>query len=80
MISLIKKKYTLENVKRRRESREYATSIIRVVNTVELSFKNQVMLIYNDINSEFQRNIRYSSKDSADMKEILSKLNRFRDI
>ena len=40
MTTLIKKKYSLENAQKQRESREYASSIIRFENAASLSVVN----------------------------------------
>jgi hypothetical protein len=70
MTSLMKKKYIVKNVKRRRESRKYAEMILRVAKSTELISKiNQIFLIYNEIDVKFQRNLSMSKIDT--------KLNNF---
>ncbi len=65
MISLMKKKYTVKDVKRRRESKEYAEVILRAAKSTELISKiSQIFLIYNDIDVEFQRNISMSKANT----------------
>jgi hypothetical protein len=58
MITIIRKRYILKNARRRRESREYAGIIMRTAKSAELSSKlHQIMLIYNDLDLEFQKDI-----------------------
>jgi hypothetical protein len=65
MTSMIKKKYIMKNVKRRRESRKYAEIILRAAKSTKLiSEINQIFLIYNDIDVKFQRNISMSKTNT----------------
>jgi hypothetical protein len=65
MTSLIKKKYTMNDVRRRRESREYADVILRAVKSADLISKiSQIFLIYNEIDVKFQRNLSMSKFDT----------------
>jgi hypothetical protein len=58
MMIIIKEKYIMKNTRRRRESREYVDVIMRVARFAELSFEShQIMIIYNDLDLKFQRNI-----------------------
>jgi hypothetical protein len=58
MITITRERYILDDVRRRRESREYADIIMRAEKSAELSSKSHlIMLIYNDLNLKFQRNI-----------------------
>ncbi len=58
MITITRERYILENARRRRESREYADIIMRAAKSAELSSKSHlIMLIYNDLDLKFQRNI-----------------------
>jgi hypothetical protein len=58
MIIIIRKRYIMNDAWRRRESREYANVIMRIARLIELKSKShQVMMIYNDLNFKFQRNI-----------------------
>jgi hypothetical protein len=64
MIFLIKKKYTMNNVKRRREFREYVDVILRVAKFADLISKiSQIFLIYNEIDVKFQKNLSMSKID-----------------
>jgi hypothetical protein len=65
MISLMKKKYTVKDVKRRRKSRKYAEVILRAAKSIELiSEINQIFLIYNEIDVKFQRDIVMSKANT----------------
>jgi hypothetical protein len=58
MTIITKKRYIMNDARRRRESREYASVIMKTARSVELRSKfHQVMMIYNDLNLKFQRNI-----------------------
>lgn len=62
MITIMRKQYIIFNVKNRRESREYAKVIIRIVKSIELDFtRHIVMFIYNELNLKFQRNLSMST-------------------
>ena len=79
MTALIKKKYSLEDARKQREPREYASSIIRSENAAGLSVVNQIMMIYNELDPEFQRDLRRPD-ESTNLKNVLLQLNEFRDI
>ncbi len=75
MTSLVKKKYTMKDVKRRRKSKEYAEVILRATKFAELiSEINQIFLIYNEIDVKFQRNI-FMSKANTKLNNFLTNLN-----
>jgi hypothetical protein len=58
MIIITKERYIMNDARRRRESREYANVIMKIARSVELKSKShQIMMIYNDLNLKFQRNI-----------------------
>jgi hypothetical protein len=62
MAVIIKKKYTMKNARKRRELRKYAKVIMRVARSVELEFDEHIiMLIYKDLDLEFQRDISMPS-------------------
>jgi hypothetical protein len=61
MITIIKERYTMNDARRRRESREYASVIMRAARFAELESKShQIMMIYNDLDLKFQRDILMS--------------------
>jgi hypothetical protein len=58
MIIIIRKRYIMNDARRRRESREYASVIMRAARSAELESKtHQIMMIYNDLDLKFQRDI-----------------------
>jgi hypothetical protein len=62
MTKIIKKKYTMNDARKHCQLREYADVIIKASKSVELdSKKHLIMLIYNDLDLKFQRNISMSS-------------------
>jgi hypothetical protein len=61
MITITRERYTLDDARRRRESREYAGIIMRAAKSAELDSKlHLIMLIYNDLDLKFQRDISMS--------------------
>jgi hypothetical protein len=75
MTSLMKKKYIMKNVRRRRESRKYAELILRATKSVELISKiSQIFLIYSEIDVKFQRDISML-KAEIKLDSFLTKLN-----
>ena len=79
MITIIRKKYIINDVKRRKKSIEYAQIIIRVVKSAKMSVYNQIYLIYNELNLKFRRNLSISLK-FIDMNSFISKLNVKKEI
>ena len=79
MITVIRKKYTMNDAKRRKESIEYAQIIIRVVKSAKMSVYNQIYLIYNELNLKFRRDLSISLK-FIDMNSFISKLNVKKEI
>jgi hypothetical protein len=70
MITITKEKYIMNDARRRRESREYVDVIMRIARFVELDIEaHQIMLIYNDLNLKFQRNVS--------MSELTTKIQNF---
>ncbi len=58
MIIITRKRYIMNDARRRRESREYANVIMRTARSAELESKtHQIMMIYNDLDLKFQRDI-----------------------
>jgi hypothetical protein len=54
MITIIRKRYIMNDARRRRKSREYVSVIMRTARSIELRSKShQIMMIYNDLNLEF---------------------------
>lgn len=48
----------MKNARSHRESREYAQTVIRVVKTTSLrSINSQLLVIYNDLDVKFQRDV-----------------------
>ncbi len=80
MITITKKKYTMNDARKRRESREYANVIMRAAKSVELESKEHIiMLIYNDLDLKFQRDISMSPL-SIKLAKFLQSLNDKKDI
>jgi hypothetical protein len=51
---------------RRRESREYAVVIMRAARSAKFKFeRHQIMLMYNDLDLEFQRDINVFAHNQA---------------
>jgi hypothetical protein len=70
MIIITKEKYIMNDARRRRESREYVNVIIRVARSAKLeSESHQILMIYNDLDLKFQRDIS--------MSELFTKIQNF---
>ena len=84
---IIDERYTSQNARQRKESREYAQIIVRVARSIELSMYNQLHIIWNELNVEFQRDISMSRsnitlnaflRELDDRKKIWWKLSKSR--
>lgn len=65
MINLVKEKYSMNDVRRRRESREYVDVIFRASKFANLIAEiSQIFLIYNELDVKFQRDITMSKIDT----------------
>jgi hypothetical protein len=80
MTSLMKKKYTVKDAKRKRKWREYAEVILRAAKFVELISKiSQIFLIYNEIDVKFQRDILMSKVDTK-LNNFLTNLDHHKNV
>ena len=71
-------RYTLRNVINRRKSREYEQKILRIIKDADLAdVKNQLNIIYNEIDLNLRRNIRRSRIDAI-VNAFLIDLNEFK--
>ena len=58
---ILKKRYTMNDAKNRRKSREYVVKILRIIKFAEFeSMTNQVIIIFNNLNVEFRRDLTKS--------------------
>ena len=73
MITVIRKRYTMNDVRRKRESIEYAQIITRAARSAKMSMYNQIYLIYNELDLKFRRDLPISLK-SIDMDSFLFEL------
>lgn len=76
---LMKEKYKFENAKNQKKVRKYALMILRVTKSTNFAVSDQIAMIWNDMNVEFQRNINRFN-DSTMLDEFLNNLNKFKDI
>ena len=80
IITILRKRYTMNNVRRRREYRKYASIILRATKSANMSFVvNQIAIIYNDLNVEFQRDFIKSNVVTS-LNAFLRKINDFKHI
>ncbi len=80
MITIIRERYIMNDARRRRESREYVSVIMRIARLIELQFEaHQMMIIYNDLNLKFQRNISMSTL-TTQIQNFLQHLNDRKNI
>ena len=57
LATVIKEKYTMKDVRKRRKFVKYAQIIIKAAKFAEMSVYNQIYLIFNDLDVEFQKNL-----------------------
>lgn len=76
-------RYTTQDARRQREPREYAQTMVRAARSAELPIYNQLQIIWNGLDAEFQRDVPMPRtnttlnaflKDLDDRKEIWWKL------
>ena len=79
MTTIIKKRYTLNDARRKREIFEFVQMIIRAVKSIEMIIYSQIYFIYNDIKLEFRRDL-IKSTESIIMKTFLQKLKNNKKI
>ena len=79
MTIVTRKKYIMNNAKRRKESIEYAQIITRAVKSADMSTYNQIYLIYNELDLKFRKNLFLFTK-FTDMNTFLSKLKTKKEI
>ena len=77
---ILRKRYTMNNARRRKEFKKYAFIILRTAKSTNMNFVfNQIVIIYNDLNVESQRNIiKFDNVTSLNV--FLRKLNDFKHI
>ena len=79
LIIVIKKRYIMNDIHRRRKLNEYAQIIIRTVRSTEMFIYNQIYLIYNDLNLEFWRDL-HTSFNIIDMHSFFNELKNKKKI
>ena len=80
MATIVREKYTITDARNRREPREYAGVIIRVAKSAELgSASHIIMLIYNGLDLEFQRDLAMPLL-STSLEQFLQDLDNHKDI
>ena len=62
MIIITRERYTMKNVRRKRESIKYVDIITRAIKTTNITMFAQIYLIYNELNLEFRRDLNKSTK------------------
>ena len=77
--TLMKKKYIFENVKNQRKFRKYAIIILRATKSINFEIFDQIAMIWNDMNAEFQRNIQRLNENIV-LNDFLNALDEFKNI
>ena len=70
-----KKRYTMNNVKRRREFSKYVHIINKIIKFIVMNIYFQFWFIYNDLNTKFQHDVIKSTKH-IDMNVFLQKMKK----
>ena len=77
---ILKERYTMNDARNRRKSREYVVKILRTIKSAELeSMTNQIIIIFNDLDVEFRKNLTKSS-NVLFMNFFLRKMNDVKEI
>ena len=80
MIIIFKERYIMKNVRRRRKFKKYASIILRATKSTELEFHvNQIAIIYNELDFEFQRDLIRPESVSS-LNTFLREMNDFKHI
>jgi hypothetical protein len=79
MVTIIRERYTMDDARRRREPREYASFIMRAARSAEPGEAHQIMLIYNSLDLEFQRDVSMPGL-TMKMQDFLQSLDDKKDI
>ena len=57
MTTIIKKRYIMNDVKRKREFIKYAYIITRAIKIINMTIIAQIFLIFNELNLKFRKNL-----------------------
>ena len=80
IVIIFRERYTMNDARRRRELREYASIILRATKSADMeSVTNQIAIIYNELNLEFQRNL-IRSENVSSLNTFLRKIDDFKHI
>ena len=63
MFTIIKKRYIMNNVRRRRKFMKFVHVITRAAKTIEITVFVQIFLLYNVLNLKFRRDFTKSTKN-----------------
>ena len=76
MNALMREKYIIRDAINRRESREYAQKLFRLVKNVDLfQLRNQLDVIYNDIELKIRQFDIRRSKNDTSLNDFLSNID-----
>ena len=62
----------MKNTRRRRKFIEYVQISIKIIKSTNMSIYNQIFLIYNNFNFEFQRNLKKRFDENTDLNIFLN--------
>ena len=80
LATITSERYTLEDALRRREPRDYASIILRGARSAEMNnVYNQLFLLYNGLDPEFQRDVDQPTKDMT-LDKFLHQLDKNKEI
>lgn len=80
MAVLMRERYTVDDARKHREPREYASTIIQAAKCAELANPfNQILLIYNGLHVEFQRDL-HKPTNETNLNAFLQELDDYKDI
>ena len=76
---IIDERYIIQDARRKRESREYAQTIVKIAKSTKLSIYNQLQIIWNDLDIKFQQDL-FMSKNNITLNIFLKNLNNRKEI
>ena len=79
MITIIKKRYIMNNARRKREFMKYVDVIIRAAKVIEIIIYVQIYFIYNGLKLEFRRDLM-KPKENITMNIFLQNMKKNKKI
>ena len=80
IVTILRERYTMNDARRRRKFRKYAFIILRAAKSTDMKFvTNQIAIIYNELDFEFQRDL-IRSENISSLDTFLREIDDFKHI